>query len=175
MKKNIAGSLLTLTLTLLAQAPPNGPGAPPVDLVRSYLTLTDVQVQQLQQIRQAEATANQTAFQSMQQKQQQLNTALRGGSTDASALGRLLLEIEALRKQVQTNQTTFHNQAVNALNAAQKTKLQTLDEAAKLGPTIQQAAGLGLVTPPTPPAGGPQNGPPGPGPRGMMRVRPVFD
>ncbi|MBI4910100.1 MAG: periplasmic heavy metal sensor [Acidobacteria bacterium] len=169
MHKRIALCALMLTMAVAAQTPPTPP-TPPVDLVKTYLTLTDQQITQLQQIRQAERTANQTIQQSMQQKQQQLNTLLTGGSTDAAAIGRLMIDIRNLRKQIETNHTTFHNQALNVLNATQKPKAQALEDAAKLAPTIHQAAALGLVLLPAPPAGGP--GGPGAGPRPMRMRQP---
>lgn len=177
MFPRIALCAITLAVTLSAQPPT--PAAPPVDLVKSYLTLTDAQVTQLQQIRQSERTANQSIQQSVQQKQEQLDTLLSNGSTDAAALGRLLIDIQNLRKQLDANRTTYHNQALNVLTAAQKTKAQALDDAAKLAPTINQAASLGIVLPPAPPAGiapGPFRGVgPRPGPAPMRHRPPAQD
>ncbi|MBI3679090.1 MAG: Spy/CpxP family protein refolding chaperone [Acidobacteria bacterium] len=145
-------SLLALSLPLLAQAPPLPPGArqPRFDEIKNYLTLADAQMQQLQQITRMEAEANRSRAEEIGQKQKTLQEQLRAGSTDAAALGRLLVEIENLRRQADTASKSFHDQALNVLNAAQKTKLKTLEDASKLQSSIVQAVGLNLLERPAP-------------------------
>jgi Spy/CpxP family protein refolding chaperone len=165
----VATCALSLSLPLLAQQTPptTTPRTPPVDQVKTYLSLTDQQVQQLQQLITSERQANQTRQQEIQTKQTQLQQLLTANSNDAAALGRLLIDIQALRRQVETTHTNFQTQAVALLNDAQKTKLKALDDASKLAPTIGQAVSLNLLTPARPPnAGAPGIGGPGPGPGG---------
>jgi signal transduction protein with GAF and PtsI domain len=150
-----------------AQTPPT----PPVDAVKTYLGLTDTQIQALQQIQRQEAEALRTIHEEMQQKHQALAQQLQGGSTDAAALGRLLLDIQNLRKRIEDAQKNSQAQALNQLTTDQKTKLKALEDAAKLREAIEQATGLNLLIPPTPQPGagpgGPGMGPGmGPGPRG---------
>jgi Spy/CpxP family protein refolding chaperone len=165
-----------LAATLFAQtpgAPGQGMRQPRIDELKSYLSLSDSQVQQLQTLRQTQASAQRSTFQSMAEKQQALRDQLNSGSANAAALGQLLLDIENLRKQLTTSRNSFHDQAVTILNADQKAKLTTLENAQKLEPTIRQATGLLLLTPPE---NGGMNGPGGfrgfagfGGPRGFER------
>jgi Spy/CpxP family protein refolding chaperone len=171
--------LLSLAGALIAQGPggfgfPPGAAQPGTDLVKAYLSLTDSQIQGLQQFERQAANALQSTFQEIQQKQLTLQEQLDKGSTDAGALGKLLLDIESLRKRVSQTQENFRNQAVATLTAEQKTKLKTLEDAVKLQPAIGQAVGLLLLTPPQPATGGLGFGPLGggrgrPGGGGPMR------
>lgn len=151
--------ILALAAALLAQAP----FQPAVDQIKAYLNLQDSQIQTLQQLRQQQMQAVQSTLSEMAAKQQSLREQLDRGSTDATALGKLLLEIEALRKRANVTDTSFRTQAVNVLTTEQKTKLAALEQAHKLAPAIQQAVALGLVTPPDPAAF------PGPGVWGFGR------
>lgn len=155
-------SALVFTVAAWAQAPRTPPA--PAEL-KAYLGLTDAQVQALQQIRQQEMDSLASTRDEIAQKQKSLRDQLQAGSTDAAALGRLLLDIQSLRKKIEDSQKTFRDQAVNQLTADQKTKLKALDDASKLEPTIRQAIGLNLLVPPTPTVaqGGAVFGPAGPG------------
>jgi Spy/CpxP family protein refolding chaperone len=153
-----------------AQQPP----APDASALKAYLGLTDSQVTALQAIRTQQRTALADARQQLQQKQQALNSLLSGGSTDAGAVGKLVLDIQALRKQLDTNSASLRAQAANVLTTAdQKTKLKALEDASKLQPVIREAEYLFLLAPPTPapgsmvgPGGFGFGGPGGPGFRG---------
>jgi len=111
--------VLALASGLAAQTPPG-------DALKSYLNLQDAQIQTLQQIRQQQMQAAQSAFSELAAKQKALRDQLEAGSTDAAALGKLLLEAEAVRKRVQQIHDTYRAQAVNVLSAEQKTKLAAL-------------------------------------------------
>lgn len=169
-------SMLVAGWVLCAQPGPPMGGLPPVDEVKTYLTLTDAQIQSLQQLRQQEAETAKGDMDTIRAKQTALRTAVNGN--DAATAGRLLLEIEALRKRGADTHTQYRTQAIAVLTAAQKTKLTALQDALKLQPAIGQALGLNLLTPPDPPANAPRGmGPmpfggqgeagfgPGPGPR----------
>jgi hypothetical protein len=178
---------LTLTLlaaaALFAQGPgfgPGGPGGPQgeppaPDELKAYLTLTDAQVTQLQQLKQQEAQAIQADAKLIPEKQKALEDAINKNS-DAATIGRLVLDIKAIRDRIQATQKKYADLAIAVLTTAQKTKLASLADAMKLHLTIQQAIGLSLLEPPQPPEGaGPgMRGPGGPGPMGpgpMMRER----
>jgi Spy/CpxP family protein refolding chaperone len=155
---------LTLTLALaasMAWAQMPGPRLPPTDLVKSYLTLTDAQITSLTQIRQQGAESRRTAMQDIHTKQQALHDALDKGTGDATSLGRLLLDIQALQKKIADMDKSDQQLALNILTPPQKTQLKALQDAANLQPTIGQAAGLGLLDRPA------QNAMPGAGPGGM--------
>jgi hypothetical protein len=74
---------------LVAQAP----APPPLDALKNYLNLQDSQIQALQQLRQQEMQAIAGRWSpSWRAKQQSLREQLDRGSTDAAALGKLLLD-----------------------------------------------------------------------------------
>ena len=145
-----------------------GPGTQPTDSIRSYLSLTEAQTRNLTTLATQLRDNTLSLRQQIDGKQGALNDMLQKGSTDASALGTLLLDMQSLRKQIDQAATTFHDQAVNTLTADQKTKLKALEAAQQLQDAVQQAVGLGLLTAP---GGGPFGGPGGPG---ANRLRPGF-
>lgn len=162
-------ALVALAAAVFAQGPAGraflpGPAQPGTDELKAYLALTDSQIQGLQQLQQQAATALQSIHQEIQQKQSTLQEQLSKGSTDAAALGKLLLDIDSLKKRATQTEESFRNQALATLTAAQKTKLKTLEDAEKLQPAIGQAVGLQLLAPLQPPAGVPGLGPFGLGP-----------
>ncbi|HBY60456.1 MAG TPA: hypothetical protein DEH78_11575 [Solibacterales bacterium] len=139
-------------------APGGQPGAGPnFDSLKSYLTLTDAQVTALQNLQTQNRDANRTTMEQIATQQKALNDALRAGSQDAAALGKMLISIQALRKQIDDRMTVLRTQARAQLTAPQVAKLKALEDAAALRDEIQQAAMLALLTPPDPPLG--------PGPR----------
>jgi Spy/CpxP family protein refolding chaperone len=133
---------LIAAVTLFAQ----NPGLP--DL-KAVLELSDAQIQSLGQIEQQKDQAVQPIAQRMQQSQQQLEKLLQGVSPDPAAAGRLIIEISTLGRQVQQIVTGFQQQATNLLQPAQKSKLQTLSQVLVLQLAAQQAASLGLLSPPS--------------------------
>jgi Spy/CpxP family protein refolding chaperone len=135
---------LIAAATLSAQTP---------DL-KAFLELSDAQIQSLGQLEQQKGQAVQPIAQRMQQSQQQLEKLLQGSSPDPAAVGRLIIDISTLGRQVQQIMIGFQQQALSLLQPAQKTKLQTLSQVLVLQLAAQQAAALGLVNPPSsaPPA-----------------------
>ena len=165
--KTLATAVLAATLfvvSLPAQMPGGPPpgGEPTFTELKAYLTLTDAQVQALLTLRQREMEATRTFHEQMGAKQNALQQLLQSGSTDAAAVGRAMLEIEALRKQVEQTHKNYRDQALATLTADQRTKLAALEQAVRLQPVIGQAAGIGLLEPPFP------GGPGGPGVRMMV-------
>ena len=149
----------------------DGTRTPQTDKVTAHLGLSSSQVSQLQQIRQDEFTANQTLHQQIADKESALRTALESSSPTAADLGSLVLDIKNLRDQLKQNRAKYQTQAVALLTDGQKPKLQALQDAASLAPTIRQAETLNLITPSADgqagPAGiGPSGGPAGPMPMG---------
>jgi Spy/CpxP family protein refolding chaperone len=155
----------------LAQGPgfggPGGPGRgmmmggpraaqqqPSFTELKSALGLTDANIQAIQQAQQSVMTNVQTLMTSIQTKEQSLHDLLDKGTTDAAAVGKLMLDIALLQKQVKTAHDSASTAAVNLLSADQKTKLAALQNAANLMPAIQQAGALGLLQPPSSTTGG---------------------
>ena len=111
-------SFALLAVAAFAQGPPVG--APPLDSIKTYLSLTDGQVSSLQAILQQERQAMQSVHQEMRTKQKSLQDALAAGSTDATALGKMLLDIQTTRKSIETSRTTYAEQAKNVEPAWEK-------------------------------------------------------
>jgi hypothetical protein len=178
--------ILTAALAAAAFAQPAAAPAASYTEVKAYLNLSDSQIAGLQAVQKQLQTAVANLQQQIATKQTDLQSRLTAGSTDAAAVGRLLLDITALGKQFDTIAGGFRDQAKNLLTADQKTKLKALEDASKLQPAIRQATGLLLIAPlanaPGSPVGagpgGPGQGGPGgrgfggPGGPGTMGMRP---
>ena len=166
-RMNLKLITITLAATALFAQPPGGPrmhgmsGRAKTTAVESYLSLTDAQVASLQQLRQAESEALKPIFQQIGPLRQSLRSQSQGSSADATAVGKLVLSIQALEQQAAPIRASYQ-QALAVLTATQKTQLAALQSAAALMPAIHEAAELHLLTPP-------EGGPGGPG--GMSRGR----
>jgi Spy/CpxP family protein refolding chaperone len=164
----------TAALGLALAQPPGhmgagmGPGGPGVmtfaiqgggfDALKAYFALTDAQVQSLTSIQQQQQQAVKGVFEQIQTKETSLHDLLDKGGADAATVGKLVMDIDTLRKQAQTAGAGFGDQAKALLTADQKTKLAALGDTAQLMPAIHEAMMLGLVAPPAPPNGvGPGN------------------
>jgi Spy/CpxP family protein refolding chaperone len=135
--------LMATAASLLAQHP-----GPSLDALKTYLNLTDSQVQGLQQIQQQEWQANRTTMQTIRQNQANLDSMLQKGGADAATTGKLMMDIQALRSSMSKTHESFSAQAANTLTADQKAKLKTLQDAMALMPAIHQASALGLLASP---------------------------
>jgi hypothetical protein len=142
--------MLAAALAAAAFAQPGAPAAPSFTEVKTYLSLTDSQITALQAVQRQLQTSIATLQQQIETKQADLQNRLSAGATDAAGAGRLLLDIQALRKQVDTAAGSFRDQAKNLLTADQKTKLKALEDASRLQPAIRQATGLLLLAPASP-------------------------
>jgi len=157
--------ILTLTLAAASFAQ-----APSIAEITAYLTLNPTQVSQLQEIQTKLMTSTQSTAQSIDTKQQALQTALQKGGSSAATLGQMLLDIETLRKQLTDARTAANTSALLVLNADQKTKVKALDAASQLAPDIHEAVMLNLLLPPAN-APGPR-GPGGFGPQSRRGPQP---
>ena len=150
--------VVSLAAAVAFAQPPGVPGMHPgmkTTEVQSYLNLTDAQIGSLQQLRQAEMTALKPIFEQIAPLRQNLRTQTQSASADATAVGKAVLNIQALEQQAAPIRASYQQQALAVLTAAQKTQLAALQSAAALMPAIHEAMGLNLLTPP--------NGPEGPG------------
>jgi hypothetical protein len=141
-----------LAAPVLAQLPDSISALPVIardyDGVRQYLALSDAQMSQLREIQESRMKADQAIYQQIQQRQVQLDTLLRDGSNDALAVGRLLLEINGLQRQLPGSGAPYRTRAVAVLTDAQKQKLATLAEALQLSRAAGEATALNLIEPP---------------------------
>ena len=158
-----------LTVAVLAAMPVLGQEAEPVILpdrpvtgelvlpyneIKTYLALTDQQLASLQQIQAQRQQADQAIYKQINERQTQLSELLRANSTDALTIGRLMVEINGLRKQIPSNPATYRESALKVLNQAQTAKLQALVEALRLSRPAWEATSLNLIDDPN--SGGPR-------------------
>jgi len=118
--------------------------------LKTYLNLTDSQLQSLENVQNSRNQAVQAIYSQISQKYMTLNSLLSSGTGTAAQLGQLLLDIQALQKQLPTTDTPYKTQARNVLTADQTAKLPTLSQALQLQTTAWQAIGLLLIDSPTP-------------------------
>jgi len=116
-----------------------------------YLGLSDAQVQALQDVQKSRNAANQAIYKQIGDKQMAINNLIASGSTDALQIGQLTIDINNLRKQLQTSGAPFHDQALAVLTPDQKNKLTGLTNALQLQPAAYQAINLNLIEQPNPP------------------------
>lgn len=164
---------IALVAAVVLAQPPGGPrmhrmaAQGKAGAAQSYLNLTDAQVTSLKQLRQSEMTALKPIFQQIQPLRQSLRTQEQSSGADATAVGKLVLEIQALEQQVTPIRQSYQQQALAVLTPQQKTQLAALQSAAALIPAIHEAMGLNLLTPPE----GEEGHGGGFGPEGMGRGR----
>jgi Spy/CpxP family protein refolding chaperone len=118
--------------------------------LRQHLTLTDAQVGSLQQILEQRQNAERAIYEQIRERQSQLNTLLRQGSNDASTIGRLMVEINNLQRQLPLPGGSYRAQALAVLTDGQKAKLPALADALRLALPANEAVSLNLIDrPPT--------------------------
>jgi Spy/CpxP family protein refolding chaperone len=115
---------------------------------QSRFPLTDAQRQNLSSMRKQHREAAETSMQDLHARERSLREQVKAGSTDAATLGRLLIDIETSRKQMEASRKAFREQMVGTLSAEQKARLKVLEEARGLASEIHQAERLGLLDAP---------------------------
>ena len=153
-----------LPFVLAGAALAQGPGmrerkAPDFAELKSYLGLTDAQIEQMQKAREDSRTNLEAVHTQIQEKNQALRALLETAAPDPAAVGKLVIETSALRKKVQESHESVRQSVLNVLTGEQKTKLAGLQSAADLRPAIQQAMALGLLAPADGPGFGGMMGP----------------
>jgi len=153
--------------------------------LKTYLNLSDGQVMQIRQAgerarKDAEDKARANEPQ-IRDKRMALEDLLAKGTNDAAAVGRLMIDIRALEKQVRDAREAVRSSQLNVLTPEQRTRFRTIEEEASRPQAILEARRLGMVNGPEPGMQnqpGPQNRPgpqqqPGmqnqPGPRTQPR------
>ena len=143
MKKSMLTAIPGLLLAVgLMQAQPR---APRVDELKTYLGLSDTQVQSLVQIRQDERKQVQAIQDGLRGKRQALQDALRNNSNDAAAIGQLMIDLRDGRAKEEPIRQQAHDQALAGLTPDQKTKLEALVMDTSHRRELREAIGLGLV------------------------------
>ena len=154
-------SLITAALMLSAAVPGLAPAQEvsilpyPLPVQRyselmQYLGLTEAQATQLQTIATARNQAQQALYEQIGEKYRQIQALLNANTNDAAMVGRLTIEVNNLQKQ-RIPTEPWRSQALNVLNAAQKQKLPTLQQAQQLQTPGWQAGALNLIDSPNQP------------------------
>jgi Spy/CpxP family protein refolding chaperone len=144
--------LLTTILSIAPLAAQQTPGIPrpvPQSPLRQHLALTDAQMAGLQQVQTQRRQAESQIYQQISERQRQIDALLREGSNDAVTLGRLMVEVNNLRRQLPLPSAQYRAAALAVLNDAQKAKLPALAEALKLAQPANEAAYYDLIDRPS--------------------------
>lgn len=126
----------------------------PWEELKAHLSLTDTQIAGLRKVAEASRTAESAIYEQMRERHQQLQQLLSQGTNDSVTVGRLMIEINTLQRQLPLPNTQYRTQALALLTDVQKAKLPALSEALKLSTAAYQAVELNLVERPVH-AGGP--------------------
>jgi hypothetical protein len=121
--------------------------------LRTYLSLTDAQANEMrrageQAARQVEEKAK-TVQPQIREKRAALDAAMAKGN-DPAAVGKLMLEIRALEKQVGDAQRAGREAFVSSLTPEQKARFKAIEDAALLPIAAREAVRMGLVPGATP-------------------------
>jgi Spy/CpxP family protein refolding chaperone len=119
-----------------------------MEALKSYLGLTDAQVEQMRTLRKQRAEEMQAQSAKVRAKALELRQLVQSASPDAAKVGALTLELKQLRETTAASRSGLSDQVKAILTADQKAKLAALEEAVKLGPAARQAVALGLVDAP---------------------------
>jgi len=125
------------TAVLLAQTAPTTDAPRPAQrraamaATKTFLGLSDQQVQQLVQLRREERESLQPVRLQMKEKAQALRQARQSASPDPAVVGQLVLDMQNLREQVRSINAGYRTRALDLLDATQKEKVQNLQKAAE--------------------------------------------
>lgn len=140
---------LLLAAAVFAQGPPNAQPQPSSNALRQYLHLTDAQVQKMREAGDAarrQAAEKEKALRpEIEQKHAALRELMGKSSPDAAAVGKAMLEIQDLERQIQQAHESARNGFVQVLNEEQKARFRAVMDAALLPQAVREAVQMGLV------------------------------
>ena len=153
MKKIVALLAFVLSVgTLLAQASPSSSGsrwgAPHLDALKSFLQLSDQQVQDLTALQGSFRDSVKPIHQQIMTDQKQLKQEMSKASPDSGVVTQLLTDIKILRNQIKTKRDGLQPQMLALLSDAQKSQLTNLQQTLSLQQAAHQATAFGLVEAP---------------------------
>ena len=162
MKKTTVILAFVLSIgTALAQQgpPPMGPGwgpppgglgwgAPHLDALKTFLQLSDKQVQDITGLQNSFRDAVKPIHEQIMTKQQELKQELDKASPDSAVVAQLMVDAKNLHNQIKTKRDEQRPQFLALLSEAQKSSLANLQQALSLQQAAHQAAALGLIDSP---------------------------
>jgi flagellar biosynthesis chaperone FliJ len=141
----LAGGALWLALQAPAQqapAPQRQPLSP--DAIKTILDLTERQFTELNDLRDAHQKTLQDISTQLRELERQRREAMSAGN-DPARVGTLALQIQDLQKQIQDENTAYHERALRTLDGSQRETVEKIEEALKLAPKAGALAQYGLL------------------------------
>ncbi len=153
MKKTIVllAFVLSVGTVLAQQGPPpggHGWGAPNLDALKTFLQLSDQQVQSIKALQTSFRDTVKPIHQQIMTKEQELHQEMAKTSPDSAVVAQLMVDVKNLRSQIKTTRAGQQPQLLALLNDGQKSSLASLQQALSLQQAAHQAAGLGLIDAP---------------------------
>lgn len=147
LKKTLIAAVVLSLGVLYAQEdrPRRERGERTPDALQEALGLSEDQVAALRQIQTDWRENARTTFGEIREKQQQLREELRSDSPDSVLVGQLMVDSQALQRQIGESREALNEQAVAVLDETQRAQLAELQGAAELFPAVAQARGLSLI------------------------------
>ncbi len=146
MNRMLIVGLLSVGL-VFAQPGGRKAGRGGVDALKQTLNLTDAQLQQIREITRQQMESVKPIAQQMREKGMAIREEMKKQSPDQAKVGQLTVELKDLREQLKSKRAARGDSISAVLTPEQREKLKSLEEAAKLGPAVRQAAVLGLIDP----------------------------
>src|SRR6185436_14603642 len=119
---------LLLATAAVAQPRPGGPppGGPSPERIAQYLHLTDSQRTAWESEHSTFRASTQSLVTKQRDLENQLHTSLDSGSTDACALGGLMLQIRSVRDQMKSAHEALDTRLEALLTAEQKARFESM-------------------------------------------------
>jgi Spy/CpxP family protein refolding chaperone len=140
-------AMLLSVAVVFAQRGPlgGGPrmGAVQTDLIKSFLNLSEQQLQDLKNLQTSFRDAAHPLMQQIREKAQTLRQTMEQNSS--ADVTQLKADLASLQSQVKDLRAQNRNQALGILTEDQKTNLATLQKVLEMMPTAHQALGLSLL------------------------------
>ena len=131
--------------------PPNSTGqCPPPAVVASFLSFTEGQTAQFGELLSQFQTTVRPLQEQIAARQSQLDGLLNKSQPNPAEIGRLVLEIHALQRQVAQAIESYQSGFVGLLTGEQRGKVQQVAGASQLQPVVGAFVALYLAPPPSP-------------------------
>jgi Spy/CpxP family protein refolding chaperone len=165
------------------QPQPGQQGRPDYRALKEYLDLSDTQIRHMEQAREKARHDAEEKEKSLRpqiaEKRMAMEDLLDKPNADATAVGKAMLEIRGLERQIRQAHEAVRTAEVGVLSPEQKAKFKAIQDAANLPQATRDAQRMGLVPGPVNGRDPNQRGPKQPGPNqpgpGMMQPGPGFN
>jgi hypothetical protein len=118
--------LATIVCSLLMALPLRADAVPPELVLKDVLQLTEAQVGGLQELAQAHRQAVESLMPQIYTAQEALQMTLQGSNPDATEVGRMVITIDALQRQIAQHQQDYARGFLALLTDAQRSQVQQI-------------------------------------------------